>query len=208
LWEWTKDKSTADEAVRTASDTALKLAIERATKLAGHFFGGKELIKVGNELLAPREVGKLIYYGLVMCGGKVELPDSVMWKLVNFGLVHMQKAVPVLHTTPSQDEYVPPTSSRQEIVTVAEPIMQFGMQKALENADYDPILSELLRQLTVSLHHLGKGLSYQKYVANLSLACQDLNVYKVLCLTTTSCLLWVLAPLLTLTLMTKQLCVI
>lgn len=62
-----------------------------------------------------------------MRGGRLELPDSVMWKLVDFGLVHMRKAVPVSYTTASQDDYIPPTSE-MEIVTVAEPIMQFGLQ--------------------------------------------------------------------------------
>jgi hypothetical protein len=61
LWEETKDKSTADEAVRTASDLALNKAIGRATALAAQFLEGKEVIKVGDQLLAPREVGELVY---------------------------------------------------------------------------------------------------------------------------------------------------
>lgn len=53
--------STADEAVRTASTLALNEAIGRAAALATQFVGGKEVIKIGNQLLVPREVAQVVY---------------------------------------------------------------------------------------------------------------------------------------------------
>eukprot|EP00026_Physarum_polycephalum_P005030 Phypoly_transcript_05056.p1 GENE.Phypoly_transcript_05056~~Phypoly_transcript_05056.p1 ORF type:complete len:669 (+),score=57.82 Phypoly_transcript_05056:24-2009(+) len=159
---WTKccKEKTAESAIINASKIAFPLAVARASRLVQAHMSKVVDISEGKQVKFS-DLIKLVYYCMMMCGGKISLPDHTLWKLIDLGLVHVMESLAVPNLSTSLTEEGITALEAKLKVTIAEPVMQFGIQKVLEaNGQPDPVLSFLHKVLFNTFQMLEKKLSY------------------------------------------------
>eukprot|EP00026_Physarum_polycephalum_P001618 Phypoly_transcript_01620.p1 GENE.Phypoly_transcript_01620~~Phypoly_transcript_01620.p1 ORF type:complete len:813 (+),score=86.34 Phypoly_transcript_01620:761-3199(+) len=155
--------STPTAAVVAASKSAFGQAVDMAARIVKSCLAANKHYHNSQGDITTRQLIQMVYYAMVMNGGKVELQDHVTWRLVNAGLIHIQESIAVPDMSLSHIEEDTNPMDPQRLITVAEPIMQFGIRKVLEAQDPDPILQELSTRLFDVNQTLGKGLAYHGY---------------------------------------------